>query len=78
MCKIFFKALKGGKKLNGSRNGFFCDLDDKNIPFRKSLFTNYHISDENSIQIVGRIQFESCDVKNEMTITKDRKAFPNK
>ena len=42
VCKIFFETLKEGKKVKGFGTGFFCDLDYKNIPFRKALFTNHH------------------------------------
>ena len=78
ICKIFFETLKDGKKVKGFGTGFFCDLDDKNIPFKKALFSNHHILDENSIQINKQIEFESFDIKNTITITKERKAFTNK
>ena len=48
------------------------------MTFRKTLFTNHHILDENSIQINKQIEYESCGKKNTITITKDRKVFTNK
>ena len=78
VCKIFFETFKDGKKEKGFGTGFFCALDDENIPFKKALFTNHHILDENSIRINKQIEFESCDIKSTITITKDRKTFTNK
>ena len=43
ICKIEFKAFKDGKIQKGSGTGFFCEINDMNIPFRKALFTNNHV-----------------------------------
>ena len=45
MCKIKYKNDKGQ---NGVGTGFFCKINDKDIPFKKVLFTNNHILNENN------------------------------
>ena len=77
ICKINFENLKDGKKVTGFGTGFFCALDDKDIPFSKALFTNNHILNENIIQINKQIEYEYCGNKNTITITKNRKVFTN-
>ena len=78
ICKIEFKTKKNGKIVNGLGTGFFCEINDDNIPFKKALFTNNHILDEKSIEINKEIEFEYLKQKNIITITKNRKTFTSK
>ena len=77
ICRIKFQNLKNGQILEGSGTGFFCEIDDDNIPFRKALFTNNHILDKNSIEINKEIVFEICNKIYKIKITKNRKVFTN-
>jgi len=77
LCKIVFEAFKNGKTQKCSGTGFFCEINDMNIPFRKALFTNNHVLDENSIKINKQIEFEYCGEKKIIEITKNRKVFTN-
>ena len=45
MCKIKVKNEKGNNVIG---TGFFCEINDKDIPFKKVLFTNNHILNENN------------------------------
>ena len=78
LCKINFKGKKDGKIANGLGTGFFCEINDNNIPFKRALFTNNHILDEKSIEINKEIEFEYLKQKNKIKITEDRKRFSNK
>ena len=77
ICKIEFKTIKDGKIVDSSGIGFFCEINDDNIPFKKALFTNNHVLDEKSIEIDKEIQFEYLKKKNIIKITKNRKTFTN-
>ena len=78
ICKIEFKTVKNGKIVNGLGTGFFCEINDDNIPFEKILFTNNHILDKKSIEINKEIEFEYLEKKIKIIITKNRKTFTNK
>ena len=78
ICKIRVETLKNGEKKVNFGTGFFCEINDKNIPFNKALFTNNHILNENSIEVNKRIEFEYCEKKQTIKITKDRKVFTTK
>ena len=75
LCKIEFETLKDGKPTKGIGTGFFCLINNDNIPFSKALFTNNHVLNEDKIQINKQIEFEYCNQKNTIEITKDRKVF---
>ena len=77
MCKINFQKEKDGKIFNCSGTGFFCEISDDNIPFKKALFTNNHILDKNSIKINKEINFECMGKKNKIHISENRKIFTN-
>ena len=77
LCKIEFEAFKDGKIQKCSGTGFFCEINYRDIPFRKALFTNNHVLDENRIKINKRIEFEYCGEKKIIEITKNRKVFTN-
>ena len=75
MCKINFQKEKDGKIFNSSGTGFFCEINDDNIPFKKALFTNNHVLDKNSIKINKEIKFECMGKKNTIHISENRKIF---
>ena len=51
VCLINFETDTNGITLNnGIGNGFFCKLNDSNIPFQKALFTNNHVLNEKNIK----------------------------
>ena len=77
LCKIRYEILEKGQTLKCLGTGFFCKIEDKNIPFRKALFTNNHILDENILKINKHIEIEYCGQINKIEITKDRKVFTN-
>ena len=78
VCKITFETIKNDEKIKGCGAGFFWEINDKNIPFNKALFTNNHILDENSLQINEEIELEYCEKSKKIEITKDRRIFTNK
>ena len=75
MCKINFQKEKDGKIFNSSGTGFFCEINEDNIPFKKALFTNNHVLDKNSIKINKEIKFECMGKKNTIHISENRKIF---
>ena len=81
MCKIHFhKTLENGQIENNLGTGFFCEIDDDNIPFKKALFTNHHILDEKNIEKNKEIVIEICGkiIPRPIIITENRKIFTNK
>ena len=74
MCKINFQKEEGSIN-HSSGTGFFCEINDDNIPFKKALFTNNHVLNENSIKINKDIEFECMGKKNKIQITENRKIF---
>ena len=72
ICKIQYETLINNKIVKCFCTGFFCEINDINIPFRKALFTNNHVLDENKIKNNKQIEFEYCGKKNKIEITKDR------
>ena len=77
MCKINFQKEKDGLLINSTGTGFLCEINDDNIPFKKALFTNNHVLNENSIKINKEIEFECMGKKNKILITENRKIFTN-
>ena len=77
LCKIEFQMIKDGKIANYSGTGFFCEINDDNIPFKKALFTNNHVLNENRIENGKEIEFEYLKKKKKIKITNDRKKFTN-
>lgn len=69
LCKI--------KLLNLSGTGFFCQIDENDIPFKKALFTNNHVLDEKNIEINKKIIFEYLNESKTIEITKNRRKFTN-
>jgi hypothetical protein len=77
-CKIRFETLIEGKKAICTGTGFFCEIDDRNIPFNKALFTNNHILNENKIKMNEQVEIEYLGKTIKIDMTKDRKTFTNK
>ena len=78
ICKIKFKALINGQLLDGLGTGFFCEIYDKDIPFKKALFTNNHVLNKKSIEINNEIKFENSQkIQKILKITNNRKKFTN-
>ena len=71
ICKIKFGT-------SGSAIGFFCEINDDDIPFKKALLTNNHVLNEKSIDINKEIKFEYCKEEKKISITKNRKVFTKK
>ena len=71
ICKIKYG-------ISGSGIGFFCEINDDNIPFKKALFTNNHVLNEKSININKEIKFEYCKEEKIIDITEYRKVFTSK
>ena len=55
MCKIKFERIENNKIKKGKGTGFFCEIEDENIPIKYCLFTNNHALNESNIEI-GNIQ----------------------
>ena len=69
ICKIKLGTSSG--------TGFFCEIDDDAIPFKKALFTNNHVLNKQSIEKNKEIGFEYCKEEQKISITENRKAFTN-
>ena len=77
MCKITCKIVVNNQTLDAFGTGFFCEINDNNIPFKKALFTNNHILNKSSIAINKEIIFENSGKTKRIKITKNRRAFTN-
>ena len=75
MCKINFQKEIDGQLIKSSGTGFFCEINDDNIPFKKALFTNNHILNKESIKINKEIEFECMGKINKIQISENRKIF---
>ena len=78
LCKIKFEILINGELNQGIGTGFFCEINDNSIPFKKALFTNNHVLNENRIKINKEIKFEYLKKIKIIKITEYRKVFTNK
>ena len=65
-------------RISDSGIGFFCEINDDTIPFKKALFTNNHVLNEKSIDINKEIKLEYCKEEKKISITKNRKVFTKK
>ena len=77
MWKIQYATENEGKRINGSATGFFCEIKDENIPFKKALFTNNHVLNEKNIEIGKIIIFEHLKTIKKIEITEKRRVFTN-
>ena len=71
ICKI---RVNNDKTYNKSL-GFFCEINDKDIPFRRALFTNNHILDKSKINTNQEIEIEYLKELKRIKINKERKKF---
>ena len=82
MCKIKFERIENNKIKKGKGTGFFCEIENKNIPIKYCLFTNNHVLNESNIEIDNIINFEyykdSKYIEKEIKIDKNRKVYTNK
>ena len=82
VCLINFETDTNGITLNnGIGNGFFCKLNDSNIPFQKALFTNNHVLNEKNIKKDKKIKlkYKQNDIIKEkiIEISEKRKTYTN-
>ena len=75
MCKIKYKIVVNNQTIDAFGTGFFCEINDNNIPFKKALFTNNHILNKNSIAINKEIIFENCGEKKRITNKKQKSIY---
>ena len=79
MCKIKVKNEKGNNVIG---TGFFCEINDKDIPFKKVLFTNNHIlnekNKENNIELSNEIEIEYLNKIKKINMKKNRRKYTNK
>ena len=79
MCKIKVKNEKGNNVIG---TGFFCEINDKDIPFKNVLFTNNHIlnekNKENNIELSNEIEFEYLNKIKKIKMVKNRRKYTNK
>ena len=79
MCKIKVKNEKGNNVIG---TGFFCEINDKDIPFKKVLFTNNHIlnenNKENNIELSKEIEIEYLNKTKKIKMNKNRRKYTNK
>ena len=61
-----------------SNTGFFCEINDDDIPFKKALFTSSHTLDDKKIKINEEIEIEYLNEIKKIIITKNRRKFTNK
>ena len=79
MCSINFEThLDGITKNDGLGTGFFCKFNSDYFPFKKALFTNNHILDEESIKTGKTIKFQYQKKDITIEITEKRNAFTDK
>jgi hypothetical protein len=71
MCKIHSKNIMG----NIMGTGFFCEIKDESIPFKKALFTNNHILNLKDIEVGKFIHIEYFNNSKYIQITEERRAF---
>ena len=72
ICKI------NGKSEKIKSMGFFLNINNEDIPFKKCLITNNHILDKSDIKINSKINIEYQNIQKEIEINKNRKVFTNK
>jgi len=82
VCLINFETdTKGITLNNGIGNGFFCKLNDSNIPFQKALFTNNHVLNEKNIKKNKKIKLKykqnKTIIEKIMEISEKRKTYTN-
>ena len=78
ICKISFEKKSSGEIIKDKTLGFFCDAYNE-FPIKYSLFTNYHILNEENIKIGKIIEIEYYDeigyITKKIEITKKRRTY---
>ena len=78
ICKISYEKKSSGEIIKDKTLGFFCDAYN-NFPIKYSLFTNYHILNEENIKIGKIIEIEYYDeigyITKKLEITKKRRVY---
>ena len=77
ICKIKCEKIEKNENKEYIGTGFFCIINDKNIPFNKALFSNNHLLNETRIEINKYIEFEYLEKNYKIEITEDRMVFTN-
>ena len=77
MCKIRMETIINNETVNGVGTGFFCLINDNDIPFTKALFTNNHVLNKKSIEVGKTIVFEFLNNTIELEISEKRRCFTN-
>ena len=78
MCLTNFETeINGITNNNGLGTGFFCNLNNSYIPFKKALFTNNHILNKDSISQGKKIKIIYKQNPVIIEMTNKRKAFTN-
>jgi surface protein len=77
MCKIRMETIINNETVNGVGTGFFCLINDNDIPFTKALFTNNHVLNKKSIEVGKTIVFEFLNNTIELEISENRRCFTN-
>ena len=74
LCRI----LNKNKNEIFSNIGFFCIMNDNDIPFEKAFFTNNHILNDTDININKVIEFDYLNHIKKIKITENRRKFTSK
>ena len=77
MCKIKSKKIINDKLEDINGSGFFLKINMKDILFKKCLFTNNHILNENDIKVNKKIIIEYKNEIKKIDITENRKVYTN-
>ena len=77
MCKIKFQKIIDAKIRYGEASGFFCIIQDDEIPFNKVLMTNNHVIDRNSIKPKNYIKIVYLNKNKLIQIQENRRCFTN-
>lgn len=76
VCKIITRIKnKEGKETQKIGTGFFCEINDNDIRFKKALFTNNHILGIENLQINRDIVIEYLENIKVIKITENRKRY---
>ena len=78
ICKIKSNLKNGDKIVYRVGTGFFCELNDEDIPFNLALFTNNHVLNETRIKNNMEIKFEYLNENRTIKMTTNRRKFTNK
>ena len=79
VCKIITQIKnKEENEKQKTGTGFFCEINDKDIPFKKALFTNNHILGIENLQNDRDIVIEYLENIKVIKITENRKRYTRK